>query len=244
MKKALASVAAIAALWVTPVLAADMPLKAPPPPAPVANWTGCYLSAGFGYGLLDDKRSVSNPTFPPSTSAGEGWLGAFGGGCDYQFNAGGPFGPIVIGAFGEYDPMDITGNSGDPSNASQSGTQTMRDAWYAGARAGVLVMPTLLAYIDGGWTGAHISPITYSSFDTLPAANPSGWFLGGGYEYALPFLHINGLFWKTEYRFSSYDNYDQNYIHPTFIGTRVVHNSVDVQTITSSLVWRFNWLGH
>lgn len=230
--------------------AADMPLKAPPPPpAPVATWTGCYLSAGFGYGLLDDERNVSasasDPTLirPPSTSAGKGWLGAFGGGCDYQFN-GSAFGPIVIGAFADYDPMNITGNYGDPSDSFKSGTQTLQDAWYAGARAGVLVMPHLLAYMDGGWTGGHINQITLSSFDTLPSANPTGWFIGGGYEYALPFLSINGLFWKTEYRFASYDNYNQNYIHPTFIGTRVVQNSVDVQTITSSLVWRFNWMGH
>ncbi len=225
-------------------MAADLALKAPPPPAPVATWTGCYVSAGFGYGMLDDERSVSNPSvWAPSTSAGKGWLGAFGGGCDYQVN-GTSFGPIVIGAFADYDPMNISGTSGDPSNAFQSGTQTMRDAWYAGARAGVVVLPKLLTYIDGGFTGANIDAIAYSAFDTLPAANLSGWFIGGGYEYALPFLPINGLFWKTEYRFAEYDNYDQNYMHFGFPGSRVVHNSVDVQTITSSLVWRFNWMGH
>ena len=35
-------------------LAADMAApvnKAPPPPAPVANWTGCYGNVGFGYDL-------------------------------------------------------------------------------------------------------------------------------------------------------------------------------------------------
>ena len=58
------------------------------------------------------------------------------------------------------------------------------------------------------------------------------------------FLPINGLFWKTEYRFAEYDNYDQNYMHSGFLAAAVVHNSVDVQTITSSLVWRFNWMGH
>jgi len=232
--------------------AADMPVKAPPPPpAPVANWTGCYLNVGVGYGLLDDERGVRDPDpiRPNSTSAAKGWLGAFGGGCDYQFSSGGPWGPIVIGAFADYDLMNITGSYGDPSNAGQSGTQTLTDAVYVGARAGVLVTPGLLAYIDGGWTGGRINAIPLAPlggcagtcFDTLPAVNTSGGFIGGGYEYALPWL-FNGLYWRTEYRYAFYENFDQHYIHPTFIGSRIVSNSVDVQTITSSLVWRFNWM--
>ncbi len=66
-------------------MAADLALKAPPPLPPAPTWTGCYLSAGVGYGMLDDQRSGSDPTLPTSTSAAQGWLGAFGGGCDYQF---------------------------------------------------------------------------------------------------------------------------------------------------------------
>jgi len=231
--------------------AADMPVKAPPPPPPAPTWTGCYLSAGFGYGLLDDERTTNDPfDFPSSTSAAKGWLGAFGGGCDYQFGSGGPWGPIVIGAFADWDPMDITGNFGDPFNDFHHGTQTLSDAFYVGGRAGVLVTPTLLAYIDGGWTGAHIDAIhivtptggpTFGNM--LAAANPSGGFIGGGYEYALPWL-FHGLFWKTEYRLAFYDNYTQNYIHANGLpGGAAVTHSIDVQTITSSLVWRFNWLG-
>src|SRR5208282_2065812 len=169
-------------------MAADLALKAPPPPPPAPTWTGCYLSAGVGYGVLDDERSGSDPTRPASTSAAKGWLGAFGGGCDYQFN-GSPIGPIVIGAFADYDPMNITGTSGDPSNAFQSGTQTMRDAWYAGARAGVVVLPKLLTYIDGGFTGANIDQVNILNANGtpagtpyyLPSASPTGWFIGGGY---------------------------------------------------------------
>ena len=231
--------------------AADMPLKAPPAPAPVASWTGCYVSAGWGYGMLDDERSGSDPTRAGSTSAGKGWLGAFGGGCDYQLNNT-PLGPIVIGAFADYDPMDITGNYEDVFGDTHHGTQTERDAWYAGVRAGVLVTPKLLAYVSGGWTGANIDKINILHTDGtpvdgglfLPSEDLTGWFIGGGTEYAFTWLPINGLFWKTEYRFASYDSYDQHYVHPTFIGSSIVHNDVDVQTITTSLVWHFNWPGH
>jgi outer membrane immunogenic protein len=50
MKKILFA-AVVATLIGTPVLAADMPLKAPPP-APVAayNWTGWYVGGNVGYG--------------------------------------------------------------------------------------------------------------------------------------------------------------------------------------------------
>lgn len=253
MKRILFASLAVATLASGAAVAADLPApaqqpayyKAPPPPPP--TWTGCYVSAGVGYGLLDDERSGSSfgTPLPNSTSAGKGWLGAFGGGCDYQFNHGSPFGPIVIGAFGDYDLMDINGNFGDPDYGFQSGTQTLQNAWFAGARAGFLITPQVLTYFDGGATGARIGQITLSTFDSLPAANPTGWFLGGGYEYALNWLPIQGLFWKTEYRFAEYDAYNQNYIHPAFVGTNtIIHNSVDVQTITSSLVWRFNWSGH
>jgi outer membrane immunogenic protein len=226
---------------------ADMPLKAAPPPATAVGWTGCYVSAGWGYGMLDDERSGSNPTLPTSTSAAKGWLGAFGGGCDYQFNGSSPIGPIVIGAFADYDPMNITGNFGDPFNVSHHGTQTVRDAWYVGARAGVLVTPKLLTFIEGGWTGANIDQIDIVTAAGgpvdgglhLPSQNLTGWFIGGGTEYAFTLLPIKGLSWKTEYRLASYDSYDQHYIHPSFIGGSIVHNSVDVQTITTSLVWRF-----
>ncbi len=233
-------------------MAADLALKAPPP-APVPTWTGCYVSAGFGYGMLDDARTVTGAPFgavAPSDSAGKVWLGAFGGGCDYQFN-GSSIGPIVVGAFGEYDPMSISGNFGDPVNSSRYGIQNMSAAWYAGARAGVVVLPKLLTYIDGGFTGANIDQVNILNANGtpagtpyyLPSASPTGWFIGGGYEYALTFVPINGLFWKTEYRFAEYDSYNQNYFHPT-PGAATVHNSVDVQTITSSLVWRFNWMGY
>jgi outer membrane immunogenic protein len=254
MKKLVLALTAVAA-FTGSALAADLPAhtysKAPAVVAAAPNWTGCYIGAGWGYGMLDDERSGSFPTRPNSTSAAKGWLGSVGGGCDYQFGGSSPFGPIVVGAFADYDPSSIKGNYGDPFNDAHSGTQKMSSAWFAGARAGVLVTPNVLTYVNGGWTAAHINQINILTASggivdgglSLPAANLNGWFLGSGIEYAFTFLPINGLFWKNEYRYASYGSYDQHYTHPTFIGGSVVHNSIDVQTFTTSLVYRFNWSG-
>src|SRR5215471_1213724 len=76
-----ALVVALIAIGVSiPAFAADMPVKAPPPPAPTApyNWSGLYVDANFGgawtsgnlnipginfYGGLTEFISVGAPLF-------------------------------------------------------------------------------------------------------------------------------------------------------------------------------------
>jgi outer membrane immunogenic protein len=264
MKKSLFAIAAIAALTGSQVFAADLPLKAPPPPPP--TWTGCYVDGGGGYGLWNQDISLTGIVIGPgtlttsatTTDGGRGWLGRFGGGCDYQF-ALPTFGNFVIGAFGDYDFMGLRGTNlpneivvgpGGTSPVAFNVNET--SAAYAGLRLGYLPSPNLLTFASGGWTGtrfqnsgefltltgAPVAGLTYPS-----AYNVSGWFIGSGFEYALnmPWMPIRGLFWKTEYRFAQYQ---QANLAETFGGVpdgNVAHNQSTVQTVTSSLVWRFNW---
>ena len=77
----------------------------------------------------------------------------------------------------------------------------------------------------------------------MPAHTYSGWFISSGFEYAPPWAPLRGLFWRTEYRFSQYSADDVPFLiagtgAPTGIG---IHSEKFVQTITSSLVWKFNW---
>ena len=252
-------------------LAADMGLpppvyKAPPPPAP--TWTGCYINGGVGYGMWkQDHYADGLPTLtaltPTVSTGGEGWLGRAGAGCDYQFNAFNS--NFVIGVFGDYDFMGLSGSFQEPYEGF-IGNENESGAWAAGVRLGYLVTPTLLTFFDGGYTQARFDQINLS-FDSVPSASAgayfpaqtySGWFLGGGTEYALTWLPIPGLFWRTEYRYASYESANvpmltsagAPYINsPTCdirgLGCSGLANNMqkDVQTITTSLVWRFNWFG-
>jgi outer membrane immunogenic protein len=89
----------------------------------------------------------------------------------------------------------------------------------------------------------------------IPGHNYHGWFVGGGTEYSLDFFSVRGLFWRNEYRFSQYESADLP-INLTATGAVAAaagcgiggavtpcgeHIKPYTQTITSSLVWRFNW---
>jgi outer membrane immunogenic protein len=232
MYKALLTSLLSVTLSVGSALAADMgpppmlPAKAPPPPAP--TWTGCYVSAGGGAGLFTTNQHVVGAP-PPLDFGGQGWMGLAGAGCDYQF----PFmnWNAVVGAFGDYDFMNFKGTT-------LGGATFMENtAWAGGLRAGVLVAPTVLVYTNGGYTNAHVNSIPTVAFGSIPAQNYNGWFFGGGTETSLSWV-LPGLFWRTEYRYSSYQG--QNV--PTTGGFTFSSNLAS-QEVFTQLVWRFNWTG-
>ena len=68
MKKIIcATLVALSSLIGTPILAADIAVKAPPsPPAPAWSWTGFYVGGNVGYswGNADSDFTLTVPTFP------------------------------------------------------------------------------------------------------------------------------------------------------------------------------------
>jgi outer membrane immunogenic protein len=260
MKKTLLACSVLAA-FSGAAFAADMPAPPPayapvykaPPPAP--SFTGCYIDGGIGYGVSNiDHNGVviatGAPTSASTTSGGRGWLGRAGGGCDYQFTLLNTW-PAVVGLLGDYDFSNISGTTADPTSGF-GGNLNQSDAWYAGARVGLLPMPNLLTYVDGGYTQSHFDRMNLATQFTVPPVPTgtslngqtfNGWFIGGGTEYAFTWLPINGLFWRTEYRYSQYQAANVASVVnatglPTGFGQR---ESPQVQTVTTSLVWRFNW---
>jgi outer membrane immunogenic protein len=99
MKKTLIAAVALATLIGTPALAADMPLKAPPPPAPIFSWTGFYIGAHGGRDWFHKDWFV--PATPRDLAGGcpipgcnfsagshnaSGWLAGVQAGFNYQIN--------------------------------------------------------------------------------------------------------------------------------------------------------------
>jgi outer membrane immunogenic protein len=256
MKKFVIALSAAAA-FTGSALAADLPArtysKAPAMVAPVANWTGCYIGGGGGYGLWNQENTLYLDGPPRTqisnteTAGGRGYFGTVGAGCDYQFAALGN--QFVVGAFGDYDFASLKGNVQLPALAlgNISGQEKMSSAWSVGARAGWLVTPSLLTYFSAGYTEATFNRTDFTVFGAtgptgfIDKSTYHGYFIGAGDEYALNFLP--GLFWKTEYRFSTFDTKTNPILNfPT--GTRSgfsFDSTKYVQTVRSELTYHFNW---
>jgi outer membrane immunogenic protein len=262
MKKLLVALAAVAA-FTGSAAAADLPArtytKAPAPMAPAYNWTGFYVFGGGGGGIWDaDSNVVTTAAFGPAGVAltrdqrmgGDGWFGTVGIGYDWQFN-----GRWVAGIFGDGQFGDIRGSLSDPILGTE-GTVKLRTSYAAGVRLGYLVAPNVLSYVNGGYSGSQWSGTT-QSFLTAPPGNVTttgsfqrnGWFVGGGVENNLDIFGITapGWFMKTEYRTAFYDRATlAETFTPAFgggvTGTALTFKPM-VQTISTSLVYRFNWGG-
>jgi outer membrane immunogenic protein len=256
MKKLVLALSAVAA-FTRSALAADLPARTyskAPMMAPVYNWTGFYIFGGAGGGLWDaDTRVVDHATGAPllglnQKQGGDGWYGTVGAGYDWQFS-----GSWVAGIFadGQFGSIKGTIQDQDPFFA---GSEKLKTSWAAGVRLGYLVAPNVLSYVNGGYSGSNWSGTTL--LDTHVGAatglhtnsfDRNGWFIGGGVENSLNIFGFAapGWFMKTEYRAAYYDTKN---IAELFDGTNLP-NGRDitfkplVQTISTSLVYRFNWGG-
>jgi outer membrane immunogenic protein len=209
-------------------------VKAPQPA--VQNWSGLYLGGGFGYGMFNLDNSLFDPSVghvvsANQTSGGRGWLGTVVGGFDYQFTD-----RFVGGVFADADFTNIKGHLQDIFG-EESGEIKENWAWAVGGRIGYVVVPSVLPYLNGGFTQAHFSGGNLAAFGITPtsatfaAQTYNGWFLGGGVETML----FPGWFLRTEYRFADYGSKTI----PFDIWIETVHPYV--QTVRTTLTYKFNW---
>jgi outer membrane immunogenic protein len=176
--KALLQIGSLGVLLATPAFAADMPLKAPPPPAPVFSWTGFYVGAALGGEWADAKwtttlfavppgaKSVtvdgSSPrNYDPSSLRAGGYVGY-----NWQWTPqwiGGVEADLAY-ANGRVSAAGIPGcaiacAAGSPGPGVD--TSSVKLGWDASVRArlGYLITPNLLAYGTGGiaWQDTQIS---------------------------------------------------------------------------------------
>src|SRR6202171_5415310 len=255
MKKLIVALTALTA-FTGSASAADLaarPYTKAPMMAPAHNLTGFFIFCGGGRGLFSADSNVR--TSPGGLAltrdqrlGGDGWFGTVGVGYDWQFG-----GNWVAGIFGDGQFGEIRGSLSD-SNFVTEGREKLRTSYAAGARIGYLVAPQVLSYVNGGYSGSQWSGTTQSfltpppgNFTTTGSFHRNGWFLGGGVENNLDIFGITapGWFMKTEYRSAFYDRKSVNELFDVTnlpVGRDVRFNNCS-QTISTSLVYRFNWGG-
>jgi outer membrane immunogenic protein len=209
-----AGVALVAASLGGQALAADMPLKAPPPVV-YYNWTGCYLgltvgtnsgrSGGFRSTPASTFTQLGNPQTPIAPGLNitdpynlSGFIGGAEVGCNYQFAGG-----WVIGFEGDWSVTNKEGQSFiNPITAAAIGAFptdvfALQERWLGTARLrlGYAVTDKWLWYVTGGGAWAKIDASEWSlGAGGANAIGPAkwtqsnwvgGWTVGVGTEYAV-----------------------------------------------------------
>jgi outer membrane immunogenic protein len=253
MKKFVLALAAAAAFGGS-AFAADLPARTytkAPMLEPAYNWTGFYIFGGAGGGIWDANTTTIIPTTGlcglcvPEKQGGDGWFGTVGVGYDLQFSSSWVAGIFADGQFG-----NLTGTIQD-QGAFLVGPEKLKSSYAAGARLGYLVAPNVLSYVNAGFSGSQWSGITLvsptngipanSGFGT-PSFSRNGFFIGGGFENNLDIFGITapGWFMKTEYRAAYYGTMTLPDTAPNGTFNESITFKPLVQTVSTSLVYRFN----
>jgi len=155
----------VVAIVGTPALAADMALKAPPPPpAPVYSWTGWYVGGNVGYSWGDAPTTgnASLVTFPGLLTLNPGFPGfpasfAF---ADHTTHLNGAIGGGQVGYNYQFSPNWVLGFETDIQASGQRGSGSFADPFSTPIVTGFLVsggvppvpvVPGVLQGTADGW---------------------------------------------------------------------------------------------
>jgi len=175
------------ALAAGPVLAADLPQPAAPPPrapamyvptaAPVYNWGGVYVGINGGWAF--GTSSWSDPVFGNTGNFNaSGFLVGGTAGFNYQM------GQFVLGVEGDGDWSNLKGTSTSAAAGCNVFACTTQSQWLATirGRAGV-ALDRVLFFGTAGGAFANVQ----AAAGALPFSSTSaaGWTAGAGIEYAI-----------------------------------------------------------
>jgi outer membrane immunogenic protein len=183
-KKMLFAAATALALAPTTVMAADLPMKAAPIPAPIYNWTGFYIGVSGG-GSLGSSDHVDRLTGLSDANGYNIKGGLAGGTIGYNWQVS----SFVLGFEGdwswgnEYGSNTDNGTVGDPAFLSFT-----KETWVATARGRLgYAVNNLLFYGTGGFAAASaqagIKDSSTLAVLATQTSTHSGWIAGGGIEW-------------------------------------------------------------
>ena len=244
MKKLLvASIAA--ALCGAPVLAADIPTKAPAPayvgkgPVAAFDWSGFYIGgdAGWQGSRIGLSSSSSGPlTYDPHHDSFA--LGAHVG-------AQRQWGQLVLGVEGGYVAGFGKASLGTTPSISifapggiGTGDARLKDIWSVGGRAG-WAMGNWMAYVTGGYAnGSFRFNASDNNSDTETAkVRPDGRYIGGGIEWAL----MNNVIFGVEYRHYGFNAKTGTGVRTDVPAPEPVRFDPKTDTVVARLSYKFDW---
>jgi outer membrane immunogenic protein len=209
--------------------AADMPLKAPPPP--VWSWTGCYVGGNIGFSWEGTTGYSTTPTTTfagtptavtglayPATSA-QGAIGGVQVGCNYQVQQ------WVLGIEGDWDPMGHQGTAATTNILQQNpaDTSVTKELWTATLRGRLgIVADRNLLYVTGGAAWMKVESVQFVATGATTTLNSQtdtrlGWTIGGGIERA----YTNNILFRLEYLYVKIPSYT-TFTSGPFLGGPVV----------------------
>jgi outer membrane immunogenic protein len=190
---------------------------------PARTWTGFYGGAAGGAGAMTDHLNATLGNAAASVdNGGDGVLGGFFAGADYQFAP-----QALVGVMGDYTWTGIQSNSSLlVGGAAGTASVLQRNAWSILGRLGFLPTPSTLLYAAGGYTNATFtSTASAGGFTTSQDTTLGGWTLGPGVEM----LIADGWSTRLEYRYSQFAGSSAN----------GVSGQASTQTVRVGLAYRF-----
>jgi outer membrane immunogenic protein len=232
VKKLLFATVSVIAISATSAYAADMAVKAPPPPPlpAVYDWSGFYVGVNGGGGWSsNDWLSLTAPVIGQSVGSNTGSGGVAGGQFGWRTQAG----SLVWGVDFMGDWANIKGSNTDLINNTFVDTNTMQHFGIFSATAG-WAMNNVLVYVKGGgaWTG---NAYRTASTTTASTATDTRWggALGAGLEYGLTANWTIAV---------EYDHLFMGSVDNTYSGTGgggVVRNTQDADLVTARINYKF-----
>jgi outer membrane immunogenic protein len=264
MNKAVIGLAAIVVLVQTPVLAADMALKALPTPPQIYSWSGCHVggTVGGAFGrssysgtptgdfltpepigepsIIPNLSAITTSALNPSSVIGGGDIG-----CDWQINS------VVVGLEGDFSGWNLSKSSaltgpGDPLAPGTTLTAATSESshWLATVRPRVgVARNNWLFYITGGaaFTSATFAQsVLFSASSSAMAGSVTntltGWTAGAGVEYGFT---ANWLL-KAEYLYVGFPGQNLSEVNPAFpTFSATASNRLSVSVFRVGLDYKF-----
>ena len=200
--------------------ASDEPV---PAESQTRSWTGFYGGAAGGAGAMTDHLNATLGGASASTdNGGQGLLGGFFAGADYQFAP-----QALVGVMGDYTWSGLQANSSlTLGGTAATATTRQNNAWSVLGRLGFLPTPSTLLYAAGGYTSATFTSTAFSGgLFTTRDDTLGGWTIGPGVEMMI----ADGWSTRLEYRYSQFAATSSN----------GVTGQASTQTVRAGLAYRF-----